>query len=365
MNPLALLDASFLWAYGIVVLYYALRYWRHPHKTLKVRVSELVYSALFFVNGTLVLFLFAGQGLGTAQENLLYLAMFACFAATLSFLWGDVLYTRARVKRNPRLLDPEAWSSGKVPVRDFDEYFQALEAEYEAAGADRKDVKKDLSRKFLHLVILGVVVGFHEMAYWAEGWLADAGLTPLAARNAAYYVAGYFFTFMFATADVVRVYHFPYLPDWALKWYGASVEVKTEKYSYISSVPFLLSITMLVLAPFPVILTAAVVSCISDGAASIVGKNFGRHKLGSFGCHPHKSWEGLFAGASSAFVGVFLVFVFYPQPGVTTAWQLLFGVAAAAAFVYSDCFAKYVVDNVLNTLVPALLVWIPLAFLAA
>lgn len=360
MHVFGILCAILLWIYGLAIIALTTSHWSHPYKTIKVKVSEIIYGLAFLLDGVLLLFVFEGLGLPARSEGLLYGLLLLAFGATLAFLWGDVLYTRARVRKHPELLDQARMRAGEVPVRDFDMYFDQLEALYEKDEASHaKDVKKDLSRKALHLVILGVVIGCHELATVAVNWgiVQSFQLTPVALRNLLYYTLAFFFVFMFTTADMVRVYRFPWLPDWALKWYGTSVEIKSEKYSYISSVPFLLSLITLVFFPFAIILSAALVSCISDSVASIVGKSWGKHKMAKFGHYPHKSWEGLVGGATTAFLGVYLAFTFYPVSGVTPWMSAVFGLIAAGCFIYADAFAKYVVDNVLNTLLPGWLIY--------
>ncbi|MHA1730739.1 MAG: phosphatidate cytidylyltransferase [Promethearchaeota archaeon] len=357
MNILGLINATLLWFYGALVISLTVKHWDHPHKTTKIRVSEIIYGIAFIINGFAILFIF--HGVSDAAQNFLYAALLVIYGIIMAFLWGNILYTKVRVSKHPELLDKALMEEGKVPIRDADLYWETLAKQYEEdETSHKKDVKKDLSRKALHLVILAVVVGSQELsnAAFTQGFIAGLGLTPTSVRNFLYFVLGFFFIFMFSTADMVRVYKFEYLPDWGLKWYGTSVEPKTEKYTYISSVPFLLSLMLTVFFPFAVILAASMVSCIADSAASIVGKSWGKHKLGNFGVHPHKSWEGVVAGTVTAFAGVVVAFTFYPVPGVTIGYQVLLGLLAAGAFVYADCFAKYVVDNVLNTVVPAVLI---------
>ncbi len=364
MNVFAILNASLLWFYGILVISLTVKYWDHPHKTTKIRVSELIYGVAFLLNGIAVLLIF--RDLSEKVQLFIHGALFLVYSLIMAFLWGNILYTRYRIHNDPELMNKEKMEAGEVPIRYADMYWDSLENAYKDDEAShKKDVKKDLSRKFLHFVILGVVIGSHELPQlgFMQGFIADLGLTPVAVRNFLYFVLGFFFIFMFATADMVRVYKFEYLPDWGLKWYGTSVEPKTEKYTYISSVPFLLSTMLLIFFPFAVILAACMVSCVADSAASVVGKSFGKHKLENFGIHPHKSVEGCVAGTMAAFTGVIVAFTFYPYPGVTLGFQVLFGLLAALSFVYSDCFAKYIVDNVLNTVLPGVIIGLGVLFL--
>ena len=348
MSIWAILNTIFFCVYGIGIITLTIKHWDDSRKTSKIKISELIYGAAYIINGFILLRAF--DTVTPEIQDLLYGIMFIAFVAILCWLWVvNILYTYIRVKRHPELMDEDA------PVnRHMESYWEELEKEYEKEQT--KDIVKDLSRKALHFVILFVVILLHELPQNYESQLQSMGLTPLAVRNFGYYTIAFFFLFMFTTADALRVYKFEVLPDWALKWYGKSVEPSTEKYTYISSVPFLLTLMLFIPANFAIVMAACIVSCISDAVASIVGKNFGKRKMTNFGRYPQKTFEGFFAGASSAFLGVVLVFSFYPMSGVTMEWQLVLGLLAALSFIYVDAFSKYVVDNVLNTLIPGVIV---------
>jgi dolichol kinase len=354
MNIFAWLDTGIMVFYGIFIMFLNIKNWGMKGKPIRCKISEIFYGIAFILDGFIILNLFNDQGLSPATLENIYFIIFLVFASVLIWLWvGNVAYTAVRTKKHPEILNKDAKFD-----RDFDSYFNKLEKEYENEGSGKsKDIMKDLSRKALHLVIMFVLIGAHEFSYSIAPLLATYGLTPLAFRNLLYITVSMLFTFMFTTEDAVRVYKFRLLPDWALKWIGKSLEIKTEKYSYISSIPFVLTLILFINAPFSLVIAISMVACISDAAASVVGKSFGKRKLTNFGRYPHKSWEGLVAGATSAFLGVFLAFqVMYPTPGITMAWAIIFGLEAALAFVYVDAFSKYIVDNVLNLLLPGLLI---------
>ncbi|MHA1341391.1 MAG: phosphatidate cytidylyltransferase [Promethearchaeota archaeon] len=352
-----LLDSLILWIYGIAIIFLTIRYWNYPQKTIKIKVSEIIYGIAYIINGIIMFFIFDLNGLESAMQNYLYGLLFIVFVSVLFWLWIiNVFYTYMRIKKHPELLREDAEI---LRIRDL--YWEKVEREYERTEA--KDIIKDISRKLLHIVVLAVIIFAHEITKMMETDLVNKGLTPLAMRNFIYYTLAFLFLLMFSTADLLRIYKFELLPDWGLKWYSKSLELKTEKYTFISSVPFLLSLLLLVpLSDFAIILVAGVVSCIADSAASIVGKNFGNHKMTKFGRYPNKSFEGFAAGAFSAFLGTFLAFNFYPVNGVTTGWQIFFGILAALTFIYADAFSKYIVDNILNTLLPAGLILIFIIF---
>ncbi|MHA1820895.1 MAG: hypothetical protein ACTSU2_16870 [Promethearchaeota archaeon] len=349
-----LATASILFIYALWIALATIRNWDHPKKTFKIKFSELIYAVLYFINGIWTLFLFKGQNLTPDVENRVYMIMFFTFAGILFWLWiPNLLYTYIRVKRHPELLE-----KGAKVNRNYEECMAEIEAKQALDSKEitnKADFIKDVSRKALHFLIFAVLIVFQVLSVSMQDKLADAGLTPIVMRNFIWWSMAFFFNLMFTTADIFRVYKFKYLPDWGITWYTKSIEPKTEKYSFISSVPFLLTLVLFIFAPFPIVLGLAVVPCISDAAASIIGKSLGKHKMTHFGRYPHKSYEGFFAGASTAFVGVILVFEYFPLPKVSLGVELIMAVMAALAFMYVDAFSKYVVDNVLNTLIPGLI----------
>ncbi len=164
----------------------------------------------------------------------------------------------------------------------MDKFLSQLHEKYDK-NPRNDDIIKDLTRKLLHFVLFGVVWGFYALSITFASTLATWGLTPIAFRNFIYVGLGFFFIFMFTTADMVRVYKFHDLSDWAINWYAKSMEPKTEAYSYISSVPFLLTLLLFIFSPIQVLLSACVVACVADAMASIVGKSYGHHKMTNFG----------------------------------------------------------------------------------
>lgn len=210
-------------------------------------------------------------------------------------------------------------------------------------------MKKYFSRKILRFIQFGAIIGLHE-------------LLPLHMRNAVLEAIASIFMLMFASADAIRVVRIQYLPDWALKWYGTSLEMK-EKYTYNSALPFLLAMLLLIQAPIQVILSAGMVACIADAMASIIGKRYGKHKLTHVGRYPQKSFEGLLAGLITSFFGIMTIFLVYPYPGVDALWMITFGLIGTLAFAYNDLFSRYVVDNILNSIVPGAAIWFCIAFL--
>lgn len=358
MNALTIIASCILWFYGSYVLIIDLWNWNHPKKRLRDKYSEIVYAIAFYIDGYIVLTLFDNESINDFMFNRLYTIMVVFFMAVLIWLWiFNVLYTYLRIQRKPDILRKNA-----IPTRNLELFLNQLEIKYQD-NPKNDDIIKDLSRKLLHVVLLAFVIGLHYFALWYAPVTAQWGLSAIAFRNYLYVIAAFFFVIMFTTADSVRVYKFHLLPDWAIKWYAKSIEPKSEAYTYISSVPFLLTVLLFIHAPIQILFSVAWVSCISDAVASVVGKSYGKHKMTNFGRYPNKSFEGLLAGAFAAFIGVYLLFEWYPMNNVTgTLLQPILGLVVALVFVLIDAFSKYIVDNVENTLLPGMVLYTILWF---
>jgi len=345
-----LLDSLILWIYGFFIIYFDLKNWNNSKKVIKDKISELIYGFAYILNGLILYFIFGWNNLNEQSQNYIYALLFFVFISILLFLWiFNIIPTKIKIKKHPELLKEDA----KL-LRIPDLYFKKVENEYQKN--ESKDIIRDISRKLLHLLVLVIVVFGHEYTKSIESKLISIGLNSLAMRNFIYYSIAFFFLLMFSTADLIRNNKFELLPDWALKWYSKSLELKTERYTFISSVPFLLS--LLLLAPFnnfTIIIVPTLVSCISDSAASIIGKNFGTHKFMKIGNYPNKSIEGTIAGCLTSFLGTFLAFEVYPISNITFISQVLISIFVGCAFFYTDVFSKYVVDNVLNVILPAII----------
>ncbi len=355
---LRLINTLFFFLFGVVVFIHIARNWKNPNK-INVRYSELIYSILFFINGYLVYSLFENEPVNQNGAMILYLIMFVSIFGTNFFVFVlNIIPNAIKVKRNPDLIDNDP-----VITRNYQKFLQMFE---EGCADDRKkkDLKKDFSRKLLHVIQMSGIVLIHYFSIGIEGWLVQRGMTPLAFRNTLYIFIGSVFIFMFTGADLVRITNFKNLPNWARKWYCVSLDPKSESYTINSAVPFLLTALLFMFSPFNILVAASTVSCLADGVASVVGKSFGHHKFNNFGKFPNKSFEGLYSGMLTAFLGVFLVFyIFIPPPGISLLMAVGLGMISALIFLLVDAFSTKIADNILNTLLPGLAFHFILSFM--
>jgi dolichol kinase len=344
MIDLAWIAALLFWVYGIGIFIYLVWHWTDGNKK-ETRISELSYVVFLFIIGFYVIILYNLEPVSQSGANLGYTIIIICGCGITAFLlyshalgyWG---YKKYGIDNDP------------VITRNYEQFCHQLDEKYQKDHA-KDDIIKDLSRKMLHMITLAALIGIHEASYYFRATIETWGLSPLAFRNTIYLSIAIMFSHLFLYADTLRMTKFYQLPDWARKWYSKSMDERKEKWTYVSSTPFLLALLMLIFQPVQVLFVAGVVSCVADAAASVIGKSKGKHKLGRWSAHPHKSWEGLIAGVLSAFIGVFFVFQVWPYPGMTTWLQLGVAVGCAAAFAYADLWGKVLADNVMNTLLPA------------
>jgi dolichol kinase len=356
MNTFGIIDAAILWFYGLLIAATTIKNWNHSNKTQRVKYSEIVYAIAYELNGFAMLYLFNQTTISNDTETILYLILLVLFVCVLGWLWSNVLYTSIRIRKHPEILNDNA-----IPTRNMEKFLKELNEKYDK-NPRNDDIVKDLTRKALHFVLLAGVWGLYALPNLIQPTLTEWGLSAIAFRNFSYMAIGFFFIFMFTTADMVRIYKFHLLPDWAMAWYNKSMEPKTESYTYISSIPFVLTLLLFSFFPIQVLLCTCMVSCVGDAMASIIGKSFGKHKMTNFGRYPHKSFEGLIAGVFSSFIGVIIVFQIYPMDGVTNTIEIVLGLLAAVAFIYVDAFSKYIVDNVLNSVIPGVLIYAAILF---
>ncbi len=98
MNTFAIIDFSILIFYGLLIATTTIKNWNNPHKTPRIRNSELAYAVCFVLNGIAILFLFSQTTISPEIENILYEIIFIIFVAVLGWLWIlNVVYTWLRI----------------------------------------------------------------------------------------------------------------------------------------------------------------------------------------------------------------------------------------------------------------------------
>ena len=334
---------------GSAVLIYVLTHWNVENKQA-TKYSELVCGLFYFVLGYITIIYLDVEGASSDTIRIVHTYLLIANIAVVIWLYPmNLLRDWYKCKKDPSLIENDPLT------RKYDVFLERLQDIYSEHSRNH-DVKKDLSRKLLHFIQFTTIILIYNYSINNEGNL-PLGLTPGGFRNTLFIFIGLLFLFMFTSADLFRLNAFHCCPDWARKWFIQSLDPRSESWTFLSSTPFLQTMLLFILAPFPVLLAASVVSCIADSMASIIGKSMGRHKITNIGFFPNKSFEGLLAGVLTAFIGVIMVFHFYPMQNVTPLLVIALALIAALSFAVVDIWGIYIADNVLNTIVPGLLIW--------
>ncbi|MHA2001812.1 MAG: hypothetical protein ACTSVU_06965 [Promethearchaeota archaeon] len=327
------------------LLHYTLKYWKHIQK-LKYRYSELADVILLIIMGYYQLHLFSNPTI----NNIALIRAFSLFSIGLIvfFLGFNVFPVYIRCKLNPNFRKDETYEKFLTSLSEKSNNNSKRSSER------KKRIIRNSTRKLLHLlqftvyVLIGVLVSQDRFQSTFLLW----NILPVEFRNYLLFFIAQFFWVMMLIGDLTRLRNWRYLPKWGHIWYKYSLEPEREAWTINASITILLSnfVWLLPSIPFSVFLVAAWVSCIADAMASIIGGHFGKHKLPKWTPHPEKSFEGLVAGALTAFFGVFLVFSIILPGFLPFILQILLALIIGCIFSLIDAFGKIFGDNLLNSL---------------
>jgi dolichol kinase len=317
-------------AFAILTFVYASRTRYQADKDGKFFPNEVLIGILYIIAAIIYPFFYINLGISSDTEYMMYLSTIVIWVAEIGIFGFYILREMQACKANPQLL--------------IERDYEKVKAEYRANY--HYDVKKDFKRKMLHLLAVVVIV-----AAWELGNIFTSlnfylfGMNALAFYKWMCITVGLAFVLMFALGDFVRLNKYAYLPQWATKWFMGSIKLD-ETVTYISSAPLVLGFVPFIFAPYQVFLSVALITSLADAAASLVGKQFGKHHLSPTN---KKTFEGLFAGGFAAFIIVALAMGTYPAAAITS----VIGMAAIAAslFMTVDLTVKNYSDNIMNSLV--------------
>ncbi|MBN2151277.1 MAG: phosphatidate cytidylyltransferase [Candidatus Lokiarchaeota archaeon] len=331
VSLLALPVSVMYFAFGIFSTVIAVQHYKKP-ELRECSINDFLMACIYFFCCGAFPFMYGNTGISAGWEDTFFLLADVILYGFLVFLMGYIIREVLRARKNPALKEERS-------------YKRLLEKNAGFA----MDNKRDMLRKLLHLIPVGVILIIHFMSIIiAPGLPAD--LTPKGFAYFAIVTIGYAFVAMFMLAETLRLINYNKLfwltPDWAHKWFASSLK-ETESQSLISSIPVVLCLMPFLFGPFTVFVTVALVESLADATASLVGKRFGRHKIPA--C-PLKSWEGLIAGCVVAFGMTLLGFVLVPWDAVSWVQVLVLGVGNALVFAAIDVFSRRIMDNILNPL---------------
>ncbi|MHA1719597.1 MAG: phosphatidate cytidylyltransferase [Promethearchaeota archaeon] len=349
----AWIDASFFWIMGILLFIHLIKS-KNEEKQIKDIYSEIIESILFIIVGFYVLNMFPD----TVNARItLYLIHIIAFSVITIFFFGfNVFPNYLKSRRDPSYRKNLSYYK----------FLEKLDNKYKTQEEGIiLDKYKDLSRKILHIIqFIGVITIYFVSIYFIKEnnkW----EISPLQFRNFLYTLIAGFFWIMMMVGDLTRLNGWKYLPQWGIKWYEKSLELNRERWTLNAVTPILLANLIWIHEIFPiqVFFSAVWVSCIGDAIASIVGKNFGKHKL-KFGYYPEKSIEGLIAGIFTTSIGIFLLFLIFPFEGLTLLNILIISFVCGIIFLLTDAYIRHFCDNLLNALLIGFFTWILLLVLS-
>ena len=304
-------------------------------------VNEILIGLLFLFSG--ILFPFMYQAHSDLPQ------------ATLNFLW----FSTSAVL----ILESIVWSVilGKNFIKskkDSDQVWDYAQFCEEFTECWEYDFKKDVERKFLHLLPVFVIFIFWTlgMILNALGVLAIWGLDTYSFAFWLIITVGFAFVVMFQFADMARLNKPATLPGWAQKWYKKSMK-PDELDTFISSAPLVLSFVPFVFAPFPIFAAVSLITAGADAAASLVGKKYGKRR---FKESSKKTIEGYVAGSSMTFLIVILISgLYHPWMAVSIGIIVTMAIIASVLFFLIDAIlSKNVTDNILNPILTGLCMWV-------
>lgn len=304
--------------------------------------NEILVALLFLFSGILFPWMFQSHTQNLPESTLSFLWGFTSIIIVIeSLVWTSILLKNAsKAKKDPGL------------VWDYASFCEEFSANWEY------DFKKDVERKFLHLLPVIVIFGFWTIGMILDsvGFLATWGLDTYSVALWLIITVGYAFCVMFQFADLARLSKPYLLPVWAQKWYSKSMK-PDELHTFISSAPLVLSFVPFVFAPFPIFAAVALITSVADAAASLVGKKYGKRKIRE---SSKKTIEGYVAGASMTFLIVVLVSgIYYPWMAVSvTIIVTMAFIASILFFLIDSVLSKNVTDNILNPILTGIGMWI-------
>ncbi|MHA1681878.1 MAG: hypothetical protein ACTSUE_13145 [Promethearchaeota archaeon] len=325
--------------FGIICLKIAYQHYKKKLSTENI-INDVAMGIIFLLCGITFPFMYVLWGTPVSWQETFFLITWVVLFSFIWFLSYFIIKGYIMVKRKPELKESRG-------------YTKFLEIRKEEFGADpRMRIKMDNNRKVLHLIPVGVICGSFIIASFLEMF----GVIPLELVVSfglfLIVLIGYAFCTMFMMAEILRLVddhnHFHLAPDWAHQWFRSSI-TDDEIQSFISSIPIVLCLMPFVFAPVPIFIAVGCVACISDAAASMFGKRFGKREIK---LNPPKTYAGLIAGGVVTFFSVLVPMAVLPLPPMNLNWGLISLMAAgtSAVFIVIDVFAKYIGDNFLNPL---------------
>ena len=258
---------------------------------------------------------------------------------TVQIIGWQIYYFWAQKKnqKHNRTIESETW---KDMIRE----------KYKKTDA----VKSDIMRKLMHLIPPSLVIGTHYLGKMIDGWGLFAGTdwTALSFGLFASISFGFTFLFLMAINDYSRLNFFHKLGKFAREWNEKQIH-PDELETFTSANLMMLSFIPFYIIPYQITFDIVVIAAVSDAAASLVGKRFGKKRNGVL----KKTREGFAAGFMATYLVVIVMNEIFPIPNAQPWLIHLMAILAGLGFLLTDLFAEQITDNFLNAIVTGIILW--------
>jgi len=278
-----------------------------------------------------------------------------CIYAPLLILF-ILFYQRRFIIKNNKELKHE---------RTIENFLEKMDSVYKGKSKNKNyPLITDLHRKAFHLIPVVVIIFLWLFAVkiWDGIWDADLfwGITGEEYAVFLILTIGYTAIFIFAALDYVRlsyifedrnIYHL--MPNSI-----SNILVKTLKtneiYEFTKPVALVLSFVPIFFLPMSIFSSAALISTLGDGAASILGIRFGKK---TFPKGSKKTIIGYLAGFLSSLGCSIIVFLIF-EPFMPIIKLSIISVSGALTFLTIDLLNLKIDDNITNPILCGLIMFL-------
>jgi len=335
-------------ACGVSLLFYAIKLRKNYPEEHNFQNSFLTVI-LWIVAGLIYPFFFWSNE-GNFIWFLVLSTFFICIFTPSLILLIFFYQHRFVLKNNP---DLKLERNIETFIDGFDEKQNRIK------GGRSCDLKTDLHRKGLHLIPAGMIILLWIFAVyiWEGMWKVNDiwGISGVIFGKFLILTAGYSGILIFGALDLVRLSFifenrniFHLIPGNVIISLRKSMKRK-ENFEFIKPVTLALSFALIFSFPFCIFASAALISTIGDGAASIIGLRFGKKH---FPKSSDKTIIGYIAGFLASFgISIFALWLFESVLGFYKI--LIIAICGAVMFVFIDLLNLKIDDNILNPILCA------------
>ncbi len=307
--------------------------------------DSIMLACLWVVAGIVYPFYYLDDNLiliGYLNICTIFICIFTPF-----MVWLILYYQKRNIKNNPSIRE-------RRTVEKF------IEIHGLTTKNNTHSFKTDITRKMLHLfpALLIMFLWLFAINIWGDLWSQEGiwGITAQDFGKMLILTVGYSGILIFAALDYVRLAPllfernlFHLLPDNVLNLLGKAMKGQ-ELYGFTKPATLVLAFSTIFFFPFPIFFAAALIATLGDGAASIMGKCFGKK---NFPKNSPKTLIGYMAGFIASLGVAFLSLIIFLQ-GLNLIKNIIISLAGATVFFLIDISTVKLDDNILNPIISAI-----------